>query len=136
MSSVEDNKNKVRQVLAAFEASDESAIENLHAPGFVAHGMPPGLSPDVEGMKKLAQIIVEGLGESEITIDDLFGEGDRVALRFTHTGVHQGEMFGIPPSNRRVTVTGIEIYRMSDARIAEYWGQIDMSALFAGAPTG
>jgi predicted ester cyclase len=136
VSSVEENKNTVRQVLAAFEASDESAIENLHAPGFVAHGMPPGLSPDVEGMKKLAQIVMKGIGEPEITIDDLFGEGDRVALRFTHTGVHQGEMFGIPPSNRRVTVTGIEIYRMSDAGVAEYWGQIDMSDLFAGGQQG
>ena len=136
MSSVDGNKDRVRQLFAAFEAMDESGIEKLHAPGFVAHGMPPGLSPDVEGMKQLASMVMTSITDAEIVIDDIFAEGDRVALRFTHTGIHSGALFGIPPSNRRVTVTGIEIYRMTDAGVAEYWGQVDMSQLFAGGQGG
>jgi predicted ester cyclase len=63
------------------------------------------------------------------TIDDLLAEGDRVAVRYRARGTHTGELFGAAPTGRAVTITGIEIYRVEGSRIAEYWGEADMSAL-------
>jgi predicted ester cyclase len=67
------------------------------------------------------------------TIDDVVAEGDRVAVRYTARGTHTGELFGAAPIGRAVTITGIEIYRLAGSRIAEYWGEADMSALLAEA---
>jgi predicted ester cyclase len=41
----------------------------------------------------------------------------------------EGELFGIPPSGRPVTMTGMEVYRLVDGRVAEFWGEYDMSAI-------
>jgi predicted ester cyclase len=76
----------------------------------------------------------QGLPDGKLTIQDMFAAGDKVAVRFTHAGTHQGELFGMPASNRTVTVRAIEIYRLSGGKIAEYWGEYDTSDLFGPPP--
>jgi len=39
-------------------------------------------------------------------IDQIFGEGDFVATRWTATGTHRGELMGIKPTNRRTVTHG------------------------------
>jgi predicted ester cyclase len=56
-------------------------------------------------------------------------------VRFSHGGNHRGELIGVPPSNRTVTIRGIEIYRLSDGKIAECWGELDATDVF-GPPPG
>ena len=68
-----------------------------------------------------------GLHDCRCDIDDLVAEGDRVVARYTTRGTHGGDLFGTPPSGRAVTMTGIEIYRLSNGRVAELWGEYDMS---------
>ena len=68
--------------------------------------------------------------DGKLTIQDMFAAGDKVAVRFAHAGTQQGELFGVPASNRTVTVRAIEIYRLSGGKIAEYWGEYDTSDLF------
>lgn len=62
--------------------------------------------------------------------EHLIAENDLVAARYTARATHTGELFGAPPSGRTVTITGIEIYRLAGGRIAEYWGEANMSELF------
>lgn len=66
------------------------------------------------------------------TIEDIFGSGDRVAVRLTFTGTHTGEFQGIPATGRTVTYSSNELYRISDnGLIAEEWICSDMASLFA-----
>jgi predicted ester cyclase len=53
-----------------------------------------------------------------------------VAVRYTARATQAGELFGVPPSGRTVTITGIEIYRLAGGRIAEYWAEANWSELF------
>ena len=56
-----------------------------------------------------------------IEITDLLAEGDRVMLLTTATGTHRGALMGIPPTDKRVTFTGMRVFRMANGQIAEYW---------------
>ena len=56
-----------------------------------------------------------------INIDDLFASDDKVVLRWSSHGTHRGELQGIPPTNRPMTMTGIAIYRFADGKIVEEW---------------
>lgn len=49
----------------------------------------------------------------------------------TQPARHVGELFGAAPSGRTVTFTGIEVFHVLDDKIVEYWGEADMSDLFA-----
>jgi hypothetical protein len=39
-------------------------------------------------------------------VEDIFGTGDRVAMRFTFSGTHEGEFMGVPASGARVVMSG------------------------------
>ena len=62
-------------------------------------------------------------------IDDIFAEGDRVAIRFTSTGTQRGEFEGMAPTGRRVTIREAAFFRVVDGKIVEQWGFADSQAL-------
>ena len=51
----------------------------------------------------------------------MIAEGDRVMVRWTSHGTHQGESHGLPPTHKQVTNSGINIFRIADGKIAEVW---------------
>lgn len=59
------------------------------------------------------------------SIDDMIAEGDRVMVRWTFNGTHQGEYLGHPPTNKPVKFSGIYIFRIANQRIAEVWNLWD-----------
>jgi predicted ester cyclase len=59
----------------------------------------------------------------------VIAEDDKVVLRVTAGGTHQGEFQGIPATGRTVTITGMGIARIEDGRIAESWWDFDALGL-------
>lgn len=44
-------------------------------------------------------------------------------------GTHQGELMGIPPTGKQVSVSMIIVYRITDSKIAEHWVVADQLGL-------
>ncbi|MEU9441198.1 ester cyclase [Streptomyces sp. NPDC048304] len=64
------------------------------------------------------------------TLDDLLAQGDRVCARWTWNATHKGDFLGIPPTGRKVTMTGMTLFRFTaDGKIAEMWWQHDQLGL-------
>jgi len=63
------------------------------------------------------------------SIDELIAEDEKVAARLTYSGTHQGELFGIAPTYRRVTYSGVAIFRVLDGKIVEGWVLGDLASL-------
>ena len=60
-----------------------------------------------------------------VNIEDILAVDDKVVLRWSSHGTHQGEMQGIPPTNRPMTMTGMAIYQFADGKIVEEWMNTD-----------
>jgi len=72
------------------------------------------------------------------TIDDMVAEGDKVAVRSTWTGTHKGEFMGVPPTNKKVTISLITISRIAGGKIVEDHGQysaLDLMQQLGHVPT-
>ncbi len=54
-------------------------------------------------------------------IEEIFSVDDRVVVRWTGTGTHNGEINGIPPTGKRIRVDAITIHQLRDGKIAETW---------------
>jgi predicted ester cyclase len=65
----------------------------------------------------------------EFAAGDLVAEDDKVAVRATFRGKHQGEFAGVAPTQRQVTQPLIIIYRIRDEKIVEHWLSIDLLSL-------
>jgi predicted ester cyclase len=64
-----------------------------------------------------------------VTIDDIIADGDKVIARFTARGIHKGEFMGLPPTGKAIIMTGIEIFRIKEGKIAELWGEANLMGL-------
>jgi predicted ester cyclase len=85
-------------------------------------------------MKATAALMHGALADCRCELDDVIADGDRIAVRYTTRARHVGELFGAAPSGRSATFTGIEVFRVLDDKIVEYWGEATMSDLFSTPP--
>jgi predicted ester cyclase len=72
------------------------------------------------------------------TIEDLLGEGDRVALRITESGTLQGSFLGLTATGKRFEISALQICRLQDGKLVEMWGARDTAAMLrqlSGAST-
>ncbi|HSB02004.1 MAG TPA: ester cyclase, partial [Anaerolineales bacterium] len=60
-----------------------------------------------------------------MTVDEMIAEGDRVVVRWTFCGKQVGEYAGLPPTNKEITYSGINIFRIANGKIAEVWDITD-----------
>jgi predicted ester cyclase len=58
-------------------------------------------------------------GDWNVTIEEMIAEGDRVMVRWTSSGTHKGEAYGLSPTGKRVTNSGVNIFRIAEGKIAE-----------------
>jgi steroid delta-isomerase-like uncharacterized protein len=56
-----------------------------------------------------------------VNVSNIVAEDDKVGCRWTSTGTHEGDLFGIPPTGQKVEVTATVFYRVEDGRLAEGW---------------
>jgi steroid delta-isomerase-like uncharacterized protein len=63
------------------------------------------------------------------TVEDIVAEADKVVVRWTSRGTHQGEFMGVAPNGRHVTFTGMRLFRIAENEIAESWVNIDARGL-------
>ena len=88
-------------------------------------GTLPGLPTGPEGTKQLVTVYRNAFPDLRFTIDEQIAEGDKVVTRWTAHGTHQGELAGMPPTNKTATVTGIAVDRIVNGKFAESWGVFD-----------
>ena len=128
----DDNVATLRRLIEAVNQNDLARVApEVIAPGFVRHDV-AGTWPGVRGEGGVIDLIGSlraALPDMHFEIDDIFGAGDRVAMRFTLSGTHRAELLGRPPTGRPITVSGINIYRLEDGKIVETWQLADVAGL-------
>jgi steroid delta-isomerase-like uncharacterized protein len=122
LMSAEENKKVVQRFWKAWEEEDfVDLIDELLAPDYVNHS--PGM-PDQptgpEGVKAVVGMFRSGMPDLRVTIDDMIAEGDKVATRYTIEGTHEGELYGVPPTGRRLSIESMIVERVSGGQIEEH----------------
>ena len=123
--STEENKALARRWYEKFNAHSLAGIMEDYAPDFVAHDVPPGISPDLTGVKQFYAAFFPAFPDAHLVMEDLIAEGDKVVQRWSMRGTHQGEFMGIPPTGKRVSLIGINIARIKDGKFVEGWNNED-----------
>jgi len=115
---VERNKELVRR---AYDALNRGAIDEFGS--FLADDY---LEITQEGQTRskeecLAEFeeIKRAMPDVRYDIQELIAEDDRVVVVENYSGSMRGEMQGIKPTGRRMSVTAVDIYRVRDGKLAE-----------------
>ena len=94
------------------------------------------------GLRELVGNYLTAFPGCQLTIEDQIAEGDKVATRATFAGTHKGDLQGIAPTGKTVSVSVTFIDRLEGDKLAEEWINFDelamlqqMGAVPAGAGT-
>ena len=116
------NKDIIRRYYDSMNRGDVAARDSFWAEDFVWHGnQAGGAGQGLDSSIDLHDQIKNAFSELHATIDDMVAEDDKVAVRFTATGIHTGPLPGIEPTGKPFTWTGLAIYRIVNGKIAEDW---------------
>jgi predicted ester cyclase len=111
-----------------FNKGNLDLADHLVAPNAVNHdpAVPPGIpSNGPQGLKSAVTMLRSAFPDDHHTIEDLIAEGDKVVVRLTHSGTHQGNFMGLAPTGKHITNTAIYIFRFASGQLVEYWGNRD-----------
>ena len=127
----EQNKAAARRIAeeffggGKFEIADELVDKN-----FVGHDV---ASPEpirgAEGLKQQAKGYRDAFPDLQLMIEEQIAEGDMVATRWTASGTHKGDLFGISPTGKQTTVGGMTIDRFMGGKVVESWDNWDALGL-------
>jgi steroid delta-isomerase-like uncharacterized protein len=125
-TQLEQNKDIVRRYRDAHNTNQLNLLDDIVAGDLISHNLLPGVPKGLEGGKMVHMGTLAAFPDNHVVTEDLFGEGDRVVERWTMTMTHTGAPFlEIPASGKRVSVTGISIYRIANGKIVEHWANMD-----------
>ena len=104
-----------------------AAVDEFMAPDYVEHPSVPGLPPGPEGLKQTLAAYRTASPDLQNSLDDIFVEGDRVALRWSASGTHLGDWLGTPPTGNHFTMSGISILRIAEGKAVEGWNSVQVN---------
>jgi steroid delta-isomerase-like uncharacterized protein len=89
----------------------------------------PGLPPELQGSREAYinhfPMYTAAFPDMRIAVDDVVADGDKVVTRWTLTGTHNGNLWGVPPTGKRVDCSAITIQRIAGGVIVEGWTIFD-----------
>ena len=127
---METHKDFFKQFLQFINTADENLAQQLLSP--LAKFHVPTQAEPLQGPIGYLMIIAmmrSGFPDIQWTLEEMVSEGDKVAVRYTMRGTHQGVFLGVQPTGKPIVVQAINFYRLNDNQIVEEYGQPDMLGL-------
>lgn len=132
--SAEELKSCVRHLIEELNKGKEAAMTAIDEAYATDVTYIRGTGDVIKGLKDYKQFnsdFYDEFPDLHYTIDDIVAEGNKLVTRWTVTGTHTGEMFSrvlnrkIPPTNRKVTFSGIIIDRIESGKFVEEYERFD-----------
>jgi predicted ester cyclase len=131
----EANKDVVRRFVdECVNTHREDLLDRFVREDVTMHPGTPGSAASTEGIDELRlayrrfRVLFPDL---HVDHDLLVAEGPYVVARWTGTGSQATEFGGLPPTGETLRWGGIDIYRIDDGQIVEWWRNDDFAGLLA-----
>ncbi len=125
----EQNKSIVRYALQLYDEKNFVERDKLFSPDALYHA-PGGKEYSLKGYRDHFGIhFYTAFPDLRHTIEDIMADGDKVVLRLSDYGTHEGEFMGIPPTGKEIQWPVTSVYRLSDGIVQEIWIEFDILSL-------
>jgi steroid delta-isomerase-like uncharacterized protein len=108
------------------------SVVELLAADAVMHGISE-TGEDVHGHAGFLALhakLLSAFPDMQFTLDDCFGAGDKIVVRWTATMRHTGPGLGIEATGAEIKLRGMGIARIAGGKVQETWDNWDRMAMF------
>jgi steroid delta-isomerase-like uncharacterized protein len=119
---MEDVKEVARRAIEGPWQGKLDEVLELIGEDYVGHV--PGTPEPIrgkEGFREFVNSYLAGFPDGTITVESQIAEGEFVATRWTGRGTNTGELMGMPPTGKEITIDGITYSRIADGKSREAW---------------
>lgn len=121
-----DNKAVIRRLFAeVLNGGKLDLLDRMIGADYVEHNPAPGQAAGAAGVRARIETLRAAFPDLRFVLEDLVGEGEIVAARYHWQGTHQGAFLGVAPTQRRLTVRGMDFYRLHGGLVVEHWDNVD-----------
>jgi len=99
-------------------------LDELQTQDVVYHGTSE-IMKGIEEYRQAYSVYLSAFHDTRIEVEELIAEGDLVMSRVVLHGIHNGELGGIPPTGKEISISAVTVFRIVDGKIAEEWEIID-----------
>ena len=125
----EENKAIAHRYLETFSTGNQAVVDEIISPDYV-HTITSGMTErGIDFVKQQVTRWRTYFPDFNITVEEMIAEGDKVVTRWTARGTHKGEYQGIPPTDKQVEWSGVDIYGIVGGKIVETWRKWDRMGL-------
>ena len=125
----ESNKRTAHRLLDALWNQEDFAVVNaLIASDYDGHSSTEINGP--EGAIEFVPMLRNAFPDLQFRIEDQIAEGDKVVTRWSMSGTHKREFQGMPATGRRMSITGITIFRIANDKVIEGWTNEDLLGFY------
>lgn len=125
-----DNVAKIRRLIEeVWEQGKLDVADEILAPDIVNHDLMPGAEDGLEGFKHHVEDLRGGSSDLHLEVEFLYGSDDWVTARWRWQGIHDGPIFGIPPSNRRLDVPQLAVWRFENGKAKDFYQRSDETGM-------
>ncbi len=119
-AQVEKNINTYKTAWDAFfETRDSNAINTDSFDEQVTVVTAEGNITGIDAFRDYYNNYLTGFSDAEFNFIDIIGQGDRLVKHWNFKGTHDGVMFGIPPTNNKVDISGTTVVLMKDGKVLQ-----------------
>lgn len=120
----------INTLYRAFNEKNPDLVDSVLAADWEDIPMAPGQPAGPEGIKAIIRMLGEALPDINITVHDMVQESGKIAVRAAITGTHEGTLFGIAATGKRVHVSMQEFHTFKDGLVAVTWHIEDWFGMF------
>ena len=80
----------------------------------------PGQAPGLQGIRESCQVWLNAFPDGRLTVENIIADGELVCGSFRATGTHRGTLMGIQPTNKSVTMSGMDIVTVRGGKITHW----------------
>ena len=130
MLLTEQNKTIVARVYdELLNRENKAVIDEVFARDVIIHDPFMGTMTGSDAFRQLLGVFDTAFPGHRARVERVMAEDDYVMVLHTHTATHTGPFMNIPPTGRQIVVNGLELFRLKDGRIVEFWRKDDDASL-------
>ena len=125
--SAEENRVLLRRyVEEVWDNQNLAAVDDFLSPNYKRHRSPTMAPLNRQEQKQLLMRFRQAFPDIQLEVEEVLSEDNRIAFRSTIRATHQGELLGIEPTGKQITVGLVDVIHIEDGQFVEQWGGPDM----------
>ena len=117
----EEAKAQMDRVLELWNEGNLALVEEIYAPEIVSHSS-SSYYEDIVGFDGVKNRITSArtvFPDFNLTIEEIIVKGDKIVARWTYTGTNTGPNDELPPTGKKVRISGITMVQVVNGKCVE-----------------